>query len=151
MRLSIIKSDGAVYVDGKAYSDIDLSFTPSNLHALQWYSTYGEIEWTDSPNETIDSLPDWAELSMSLWAVKDQEYQDSLKPPVLTDAEKLLAIRIERDKRLALSDWTQVADVQALYGEAWSLEWAAYRQALRELPNDPNLDLNNPNWPIPPQ
>ena len=54
------------------------------------------------------------------------------------------ALRIERNRRLASSDWTQVADAP-VDREAW----AAYRQALRELP-DNTPDPFNPVWPTPP-
>ena len=37
MRLSIIPSDKAVYVDGASQLGLDLPFIPTNIHALQWY------------------------------------------------------------------------------------------------------------------
>ena len=39
------------------------------------------------------------------------------------------AIRAERDAKLAASDWTQLSDAPVD-----DLVWAAYRQALRDLP-----------------
>jgi hypothetical protein len=69
MRLSIIPSDQAVYVDGASQLGLDLSFIPSNIHALQWYETHGELEFVKemvdgqfvySNNQPINELPDWA-------------------------------------------------------------------------------------------
>lgn len=54
-------------------------------------------------------------------------------------------LREERDKLLAESDWTQNRDV-ILSNDA---EWAAYRQALRDLPANTE-DPNNPVWPTKP-
>lgn len=70
MRLTIIPSDNAVYVDGISKLPLDLSSCniPSGIHALQWYENRGWIEFSDDgdpftplqPNEDIYSLPDWA-------------------------------------------------------------------------------------------
>lgn len=44
MRLTIVKDDNAVYVDGVAYG-VDCSTLPAAFHALQWDSTHGEVEY----------------------------------------------------------------------------------------------------------
>lgn len=60
MRLTIIPSDGAVYVDGDAVSGLDIA-APGNVHALQWSGASGHIEYTDSqPNSVVSELPVWA-------------------------------------------------------------------------------------------
>lgn len=46
------------------------------------------------------------------------------------DAEQAAAVREDRNKRLADCDWTQVKDIS----DAISAPWAAYRQALRDVP-----------------
>jgi hypothetical protein len=43
-------------------------------------------------------------------------------------------IRSERDRLLAASDWTQVADAPLTAGEKQA--WADYRQTLRDIPQD---------------
>ena len=56
------------------------------------------------------------------------------------------ALRLERTARLAACDWTQQPDVPATVDRA---AWAAYRQALRDLPQragDPATVV----WPRPP-
>ena len=80
MRLTIIPSDKAVYKDGvmKAWTapELDLSGCgiPANCHALQWYDTYGEIEFAPAqpgqpkpPNESITALPQWAFNCVAVW------------------------------------------------------------------------------------
>lgn len=44
MRFTIIKDDNAAYVGGVAFF-VDCSALPSEFHALQWYDTYGEVEF----------------------------------------------------------------------------------------------------------
>ena len=70
MKLTIIPSDGAIYKDGVVYSGLDLSNVPSNVHALQWYETEGEIEFRGKPkpqNEIIFELPVWANDCLNKW------------------------------------------------------------------------------------
>lgn len=50
-------------------------------------------------------------------------------------------LRTKRNRLLADSDWTQVLDTPVDH-----LTWAAYRQALRDLP-DNTVDPFNPVWP----
>lgn len=57
------------------------------------------------------------------------------------DASAFFALREERNRRLAASDWTQVADAPVD-----AAAWAAYRQALRDMPGN-TLDPRNPVWP----
>ena len=61
MRVTSIPGDSFVSVDGEGYGDLDLSFMDSDIHALQWYDTEGELEIQDArgrivENREIDSL-----------------------------------------------------------------------------------------------
>lgn len=47
MRLTIIKSDNKVYIDGVAKS-VDCSNLPQDFHALQWNEDSGWIEFTNN-------------------------------------------------------------------------------------------------------
>ena len=70
MKLTIIRADGAVYKDGVSYSGLDLSSVPTDVHALQWYGTEGEVEFNGRPkpqNEPITVLPDWANVCLTKW------------------------------------------------------------------------------------
>jgi hypothetical protein len=59
MRVSIIPVDGVVVLNGVAKDKLDLSFM-SDVHAVQWYDTWGEVERYDGiaklPNERIESI-----------------------------------------------------------------------------------------------
>lgn len=80
MRLTIIPIDNAVYKDGvmKAWAlpalDLATCGIPANVHALQWYDTYGDIEFDapqpgapKPPNEAITELPQWAINCVAVW------------------------------------------------------------------------------------
>ena len=59
-------------------------------------------------------------------------------------ADKANAIRAERDRKLVESDWTQVLD--AAVDQA---AWAAYRQALRDIPQQEGFPTTV-TWPVKP-
>lgn len=75
MKLSIVKEDGAVYIDSISFSDLDLSFIPNNVHALQFNDVVnkGWIEFADDDfgtkpqNEYIEFLPSWALEAINKW------------------------------------------------------------------------------------
>lgn len=90
MRLTIIPSDGAVYKDNFSYSGLDLSFIPPDVHALQWYDTYGEIEFkrqfvngqiVHPQNQVVTDLPDWANQAVAKW----DETKTQLEPYYLQE------------------------------------------------------------------
>lgn len=58
--------------------------------------------------------------------------RDPAQAPITTDEA-----RARRDALLAASDWTQIAD-SPLTGEARAA-WAIYRQALRDVPEQPGF------------
>ncbi len=69
------------------------------------------------------------------------------KRTVSEDEEKIAALirlRIRRDRLLSACDWTQAVDAPVDRDE-----WAAYRQALRDLPANTN-DPRTPTWPVQP-
>lgn len=60
------------------------------------------------------------------------------------DAAHAKAVRDDRTKRLADSDWTQLPDAPVD-----SAAWAAYRQALRDITAQPGFPFDI-QWPAPP-
>jgi hypothetical protein len=65
------------------------------------------------------------------------------KADELTAAEPMKALRAERDRRLAETDWWAVAD------RTMTAEQTAYRQALRDI-TETATSLQNVTWPVKP-
>ena len=71
----------------------------------------------------------------------------------LTNAEPMRLLRVERDARLAKTDWMTLSDSPTI-----SDAWKTYRQALRDLPASASpklntlydLDLTSVTWPTEP-
>ena len=101
------------------------------------------------------------------WVVRGTEYSglewmDSGQQPTeqevkakiieLDAAEPMRLLRIERDKKIALTDWRVLPD------QTPSDDWINYRQALRDLPasaspkldKDGELDFSSFTWPTEP-
>ncbi len=73
---------------------------------------------------------------------------DSLFPPPSSEALKMMMLTVLRDKKIAETDWTQLQDV--LFSQQKKAEFATYRQALQDLPQnckDPETIL----WPVKPR
>ena len=97
-------------------------------------SDYSGLEWFDS-NQT-----------------KPTETEINSKISELNNAEAMKLLRIERDVRIAKTDWRASSDLTL--ADAWK----TYRQALRDIPasatpklnSDYELDLTSVTWPTEP-
>ena len=63
-------------------------------------------------------------------------------------AENLIDFRINRNKMLSDSDWTQMID--SPLSDSKKTEWQTYRQALRDMPSQEGFDPLNPTYPTQP-
>lgn len=73
------------------------------------------------------------------WTFVDGTFVPPPVPPLTWDD-----VRGERDRLLAASDWTQIPDSPLEVAE--KQEWAEYRQALRDVPQDFD-DPDDVTWP----
>ena len=95
---------------------------------------YSGLEWLDSSQ------------------TKPTETEINSKISELDNAEAMRLLRIERDTRIAKTDWRASSDLTL--ADAWK----TYRQALRDLPASAtpklnsfyNLDLTSVTWPTEP-
>lgn len=61
-----------VGIDGVFYEDLDGTQLAENIHAVQWYDTYGEVEYKDpatgkmTQNVEIDSIADF-QFAIDAW------------------------------------------------------------------------------------
>lgn len=166
MKLTIIPIDGKVKIDGTGFEQIDLTSCniPENVHVLQWQDSSGWIEYKSAEvdNETITSLPDWANQCIfahekEIEKEKDKELQKYLNANktdnrfiTLSEGEKYNIFIEDRNLRLQASDWTQLPDVQAIHDQSWKDAWSTYRQELRDLPTKVT-DLHNIFYPVQPK
>ena len=143
--LSIIAEDKTVIKDGTACPDLSLSWLPSNVWAVQWDGTKGEVEYSDgTPNLEISELGVYAQGITEFDANIATSEETLQRGFVMSPINEL---RTVRDGKLTNSDWTQLPDAQLT--DSKKAEWATYRQALRDLPATAS-DPSNPTWPTEP-
>tara|TARA_Y100000004_G_scaffold31402_1_gene32847 strand:+ start:867 stop:1388 length:522 start_codon:yes stop_codon:yes gene_type:complete len=104
----------------------------------QWFTRFvvGPI-FTDTTTESFDEDGNVTTISLTA-AENEAAYRARI------DAEASSKYRDQRNRLLAASDWTQLAD-----SSADASAWATYRQALRDLPTTDGWP-HNITWPTEP-
>lgn len=152
MKITIIPIDKHIRIDDNSLSQIkeDMTWIPTNIHALQWYDTFGEIEYNDgTPNEIIEELGIYEQSLETFDVEKQRRLREQLAEEELIEASRDYweELRNMRNYKLSVCDWTQGNDSPIT--EAKKQEWTLYRQKLRDLP-DNTIDPKSPVWPLSP-
>lgn len=162
--ITVVPSDKLIIVDGHA---LHFDFpAPTNLHALQWHDGTGHREFTtDAPNQPISGAELYtAEVApyVILWEAEKSRLEAEA---AAAEAARLAAynsvdaradrVRAERDKRISATDYLMAVDYPL--GEESRAAVAAYRQSLRDLPQQDGFpwsgggsDDSECPWPVQP-
>ena len=137
MKLTIIPDGKIIGIGGTFYENIqqDLSWIPSNVHAVQWSDSSGEIEYNDgTPNQIISEL--------GIYSQAQTDYNNETQR-VAAARDYWEELRTKRNQLLAETDYLALSDLTL------STDMRTYRQALRDLPANTS-DAANPVWPTKP-
>ena len=137
MKLTIIPDGKIIGIDGTFYENVqqDLSWIPSNVHAVQWSDSSGEIEYNDgTPNQIISEL--------GIYSQAQTDYNNETQR-VAAARDYWEELRTKRNQLLAETDYLALVDATL------STDMRTYRQALRDLPANTS-DPANPVWPTKP-
>ena len=149
MNLVIIPADRIIGIGSTILSGIgtDMSWIPSDVHAVHWDGSSGEIEYNDGKaNLDITSIGIYSQAETTL--NNEIQRRKDLDDEYLNSSTFLwMKLRNERDNLLLSSDFTQLGDIGL--SESKKTEWINYRQALRDLPANTS-DPASPNWPTKP-
>ena len=149
MNLVIIPSDRVIGIGSTILSGIgtDMSWIPSDVHAVHWDGSSGEVEYNDGKaNLDITSIGIYSQAETTF--NNEIQRRKDLDDEYLNSSTFLwMKLRSERDNLLLSSDFTQLGDIGL--SESKKTEWINYRQALRDLPANTS-DPANPNWPTKP-
>ena len=78
MRVTIIPIDTFCAVDGIGLVGVDMRSVPKDVHAVQWFGTWGEEEILDLKtgliyrNEKIDNLDAYHAVLNSYWSIRNR-------------------------------------------------------------------------------
>lgn len=149
MRVKLVAQDNFVSIDGVEFFNVDLSSLAPDVSAVQWYGNRGEIERKDSAtgkmigNESITSI-DFLRSVLDKCVV--------VTPPQPTaqeiSAQRANEARAQRNFLLAGTDWVITKAFES--ATAVPQAWATYRQALRDVPQQPGFP-ENIQWPVKPE
>ena len=149
MNLVIIPSDRIIGIGTTIISGIgtDMSWIPSDVHAVHWDGSSGEVEYNDGKaNLDITSIGIYSQAETT-FNNEIQRRKDLDDEYINSSTFLWMKLRSERDNLLLSSDFTQLGDIGL--SESKKTEWINYRQALRDLPANTS-DPANPNWPTKP-
>ena len=73
MRVTIVPSDKFIRKDSDFVNLSEWNFNDSNIHAIQWYDTWGEVEYTGNPKPLNDLI-----------------HEDSILQPYITALDEYL-------------------------------------------------------------
>lgn len=150
-RLTIIPSDRFIGINSYGIYDIqeDLSWIPSNVHAVQWNGDSGFVEYTDGSEDIINFLGIYAnaEITYENEVQRRIREEEAEKEEIEANRDYVQELRSKRNYLLSESDWIVVKSYEL--GEEVPAEWITYRQALRDLPANTE-DPKSPVWPIKP-
>ena len=147
--LVIITSDKIIGIGTTTISGIgtDMSWIPSNVHAVHWDGSSGEIEYNDgTANLGITSIGIYSQADTTF--NNEIQRRKDLNDEFTNSSSFLwMKLRNERDNLLLFSDFTQLSDTGLT--DSKKAEWVTYRKSLRDLPANTSNPAN-PTWPTKP-
>ena len=99
---------------------------------------------TGQPEGQPDQVLAWN--AAKLGAMPDDQALDDAYAAALLNRQKA-EVRLDRDARLAATDWRVIKALET--GVPMSAEWQAYRQALRDISQQPGFP-GDVTWPVQP-
>jgi len=113
MRLTIIPSDGSIFVDGHGYTNLDLTWVPEiegkTVHAVQWYDTWGQVEFVGpDQNLEINDLGVFKQ-AIDVWSERNEEEEAAIKEKLELEEKH----RREEEERLR-SQFIEIDDEYAI-------------------------------------
>ena len=136
-----LPDDQTTYVDGEERDGFEVHFFPYSEDPIKWMDTkfwdFDTGEWATIPTKPSGNYYTW----------------DTTQKNYVIDREAMKReVRLERNKKLADTDWMMVRDTPLETGPVFELK--AYRQELRDLMATINFDeledLSAITWPTPP-
>ena len=112
------------------------------------FAQFGVVRVTSTPRPEYDHTKEFnvvAEQVNGAWVEKWVATDVSAEEIAQRTENQANNVRAERNQKLSQSDWTQVAD-----SPVDLVSWAAYRQALRDVPAHKGFPWNV-TWPEAPQ
>lgn len=147
-----LHTDGSLYL--YPYTLTDLRRDNPNTSFPKMIDSITAASFGAVPVRPTDLPPDDHTVNFERTAVKQGDVWIEAWAPTPASPEQIVArtnekatsVRLERDRLLSASDWTQLPDVS----HPQKAEWAAYRQELRDTPTQAGFPWDV-QWPSKPE
>lgn len=157
MRLTIIKEDNSVGVDG-VFRSLDLTTLDPNIRAVQWDGGKGHIEYFDSPNTVLTSLDNfstvlqsWYNLTPPVTLPETLEESKVIQKHIINSARDTeeaagftyLGKSLDSDERSALriTMAAMTAQLSVDAGQPFSIDWACKDNTLLTLDGQQTIEM----------
>lgn len=145
-RVTIMPEDKFCIVDGVGYDGVDMTTVSLDIHAVQWFTDSGWIEFKSTPegkpeNQPIESLDAFSAVLAS-WSQIDYDHKHPAPPPPPSPEQN----KATASGKLYETDWAVLPDVTNLVNKD---EFIAYREKIRDYVFNPvggEID-----WPVEPK
>lgn len=141
MRITVIRNDKTIGINGIFFENCDLSFLANNVHVIQINDDHKEVEYSDRNNDNnIDqSIIDQIVAEFEKRKTEADNFANFLKQDdsgnwIQDIDRKWENVRAERNKRISETDWRMTVD----YSGSDQEEWKIYRQELRSITEQPD-------------
>jgi hypothetical protein len=118
------------------------------LKSLGWYPVVKKHQEYDKNLYNIDGFN---HVFLNDCVIETLILVKKTKESRLSNEDFLIMLREERNRRLFLSDWTQLHDVLSIMDDSEKSKWSIYRKLLRDLPekykNNEFVDIYGIEWP----
>lgn len=130
-----------IYIDMDAFDLNEVTEYVKNIYPQLMYLKYRkDVKYLDVVSS--EKIPDMFILYQNLIKFQEITWEKHI-------AKAWTVLRNERNRRLQASDWTQLDDVKKIMSNDVANIWIAYRQYLRDMPQN-TTDPFNPIWPTMP-
>jgi len=107
MQITVINQDKTIGLEGEFYSGLNLGLS-NDIHAIQWYGTWGEIEYTRT---LVDGKPFKPE-NTTITDFTPYEYLISIWQQAKTELKLELARLAEEEAQFKIDAATNVQEIK---------------------------------------
>jgi hypothetical protein len=137
MRAIIIPDDLLVSINGEFVDGVDMSSMPADIHAVQWYETYGEIEYRNSrANEKFDNFEERFGNFINLFDARKIDIKRNSPPNSYLDWDEQTKEWIENANKKAAFDIQEKVDYYKNYLDSTDWYYARLQETGTPVPND---------------
>lgn len=137
MRITIISDDALVAIDGEFIQGVDMTSMPSEIHAIQWYETYGEIEFKDGRvNERFENFEERFANFISLFEERKIDIRRNSPPNPYSDWNEETKEWVENSIKKTAFDISEQVDYYKYYLQSTDWYYARLQETGAAVPED---------------